>query len=499
MKIEHIDNAITSIKTDIMAFGHFKDDVELDSRLAEIDAAMDGDIKTLLVQNTSIGEFKKVTIIYPFGRLSVKCLLIIGLGKKEEFNENIAMEVAGLIIKTAKQLEMKNVVTYLCNMIKINNDIERIVHCYVEGSLLGDYKFKGYAKLEEKENKIENMQLLAYCDKKEIIKGLELGKAYALGTYIARDLINIPGNLMTPTDLAMKAIEIADKYKMKYEVLEKKDMEKLGMGGILAVAQGSDQPPKMIVLKYFNDKNSDNIIGLVGKGLTFDSGGISIKPSNNMHIMKSDMGGGATVLGVMASIAELKLETNVIAVIPSTENLLSGSAVKPGDVITTMSGKTVEVLNTDAEGRLILSDAITYAKELKATSIIDIATLTGAIVVALGDITTGAMTNHQEFIDEFFKSAKIANENVWQLPIFSEYKELIKSDIADLKNTGGRTAGSITAALFLEAFAGETPWIHLDIAGTSWSEKETNLVKKGATGSMVRSLIQYIRDKNISK
>ncbi len=496
MKIEHIDYPIASVKADLMAIGYFKDGNILDNSFAELDEAMNGDIKTLLLQNDILGDFKETTIIYPFGRLSAKCLLIVGLGDKEKFNDNVVLEMAGIVIKTANKLKIKNIITCLSNITNYKIDVERLTHCYVEGTLLANYNFQGYSTENDNDNQIEIVQLLIDCEKEKVKKGIDLGKAYALGTNMARDLVNTPGNLMTPSDLANKAVEIADKYKMEYEILDREDMERLGMGGILAVSQGSDQPPKLIILKYFNEKNNNNIIGLVGKGLTFDAGGISIKPSNNMHIMKSDMGGGATVLGVMASIAELGLETNVIAVIPSSENLLSGSALKPGDVIKTMSGKTVEVLNTDAEGRLILADAITYIKKLEATSIIDIATLTGAIVVALGDITTGAMTNKQNFIDDFFKSAKTANENIWQLPIFSEYKELIKSEIADLKNTGGRTAGSITAALFLEAFVGDTPWLHLDIAGTSWSEKETNLVKKGATGAMVRTLIQYIKDKN---
>ncbi len=494
MKIEPIDYAITSVETDLMAIGYFKDESKLHGSLAEIDEAMNGDIESLISQNKISGNFKKTTIIYTFGRLPAKCLLIIGLGDKNEFNENVIKEMAGVVVKTANKQKVKNIITCLSNIMDYGIEDEDLIHCFVEGTFLANYSFKGYSTNNEDKNQIESMQLLVDCEKDKVIKGIESGTVYALGTNMARDLVNTPGNLMTPTDIAKRAVEIANKYKMEYEILEKDDMERLGMGGILAVSQGSEQLPKMIVLKYFNAKDSNNVIGLVGKGLTFDAGGISIKPRSNMHIMKSDMGGGATVLGVMDSIGKMGLDANVIAVIPSAENMLSGAALKPGDVIKTMSGKTVEVINTDAEGRLILADGITYIKKLGATRIIDVATLTGAIVTALGDITTGAMSNKDDFIKEFFKCTKKTGENIWQLPIFSEYKEQIKSDIADLKNTGGSKAGSITAALFIEAFIEDTPWIHLDIAGTAWSGKETNLIKKGGTGVMVRSLIQYIRD-----
>ncbi|WP_339061255.1 leucyl aminopeptidase [Tepidibacillus marianensis] len=326
-----------------------------------------------------------------------------------------------------------------------------------------------------------------------MIYGIECGTAYGEGTNVARDLVNTPGNLMTPTNMAEKAVEIARRYGMEYEVLVREDMERLGMGGLLAVAQGSEQPSKLIVLKYRGKEKWDDVLGFVGKGLTFDSGGISLKPPANMDEMKTDMAGGAAVLGAMEAVGKLRPKINIVAVIPSTENMPSGKAYKPGDVIRTMSGKTIEILNTDAEGRLVLADGITYARKLGATRIIDLATLTGAILVALGTVTTGAFTNDTSFLDDFKKSSQKAGERIWQLPTYTEYKEQIKSQIADLKNTGGRNAGSITAALFLEAFTEDTPWIHLDIAGTAYTSKETATTPKGATGVMVRSLIQIAK------
>ncbi|WP_369345659.1 leucyl aminopeptidase [Caldalkalibacillus mannanilyticus] len=306
---------------------------------------------------------------------------------------------------------------------------------------------------------------------------------------LARDLVNVPANLLTPTKLAEKALEIAEAHQLECHILDREEMEKLGMGALLAVAQGSEEPPKMIVLKYQGLDKWENVLSFVGKGITFDTGGISLKTPANMDEMKGDMGGSATVLGVMEVVGRLKPKCNVLAVIPSTENMPSGKALKPGDVITSMSGKTIEVKNTDAEGRLILADGVTYAKQLGANYIVDVATLTGAVLIALGDCTTGAVTNHEDFMIEVLESAEEASEWVWRLPNYPAYKEMVKSSaVADLNNAPGRLAGSITAGLFIGEFAEETPWVHLDIAGTAWSGKENDLCRKGGTGAMVRTL-----------
>jgi leucyl aminopeptidase len=298
---------------------------------------------------------------------------------------------------------------------------------------------------------------------------------------------------MTPTDLAEKAREIANEFGLSIDVLDEARMEQEGMGALLGVSRGSDEPAKMIVLKYTPRETTESsevgLLALVGKGLTFDSGGISIKPAENMELMKYDMTGGATVLGVMRAIAQLKPSISVLGVVPSSENMPSGKAVKPGDILKSMAGKTIEVINTDAEGRLILADAITYAKKLGATTVIDMATLTGAVSIALGDVNTAVLGTEQALIDEIVTAGKDIGEKFWQLPLDKDYTKQIKSDIADLKNTGGRKAGTITAAAFLKEFADGISWAHLDIAGTAWGDEQKPFRSKGPTGVAVRSLI----------
>ncbi|KXG44156.1 leucyl aminopeptidase [Tepidibacillus infernus] len=493
MKIEFLNQPVTSIQTDLLVLGHYSENTKPQGKLADVDQALDGAISDLIQQGEITGKAKETTLIHTFGKISAKRILVIGLGEKDAFDQDMVREIAAVAVKTAIKVKAKKVASCPFGIKHPNIHEHHVTHSFAEGAHLAHYRFDGYSSKKEEQHQVELIQLIAEEVSDELKYGIECGTAYALGTNLARDLVNTPGNKMTPTHMAEKAIEIARRYGMEYEILERDEMERLGMGGLLAVAQGSEQPPKMIVLKYRGREQWDDVLGFVGKGLTFDTGGISLKPGANMDEMKMDMGGGAAVLGAMEAIGRLRPKVNVVAVIPSTENMPSGKAYKPGDVIKTMSGKTIEVLNTDAEGRLILSDGITYAKHLGASRIIDLATLTGAVLIALGDVTTAAMTNNEEFLADFMKSAKKAGEKVWQLPTFDEYKEQIKSQIADLKNTGGRLAGSITAALFVGAFAEETPWIHLDIAGTAWSNKETATTQKGGTGVMVRSLVQIAK------
>lgn len=302
--------------------------------------------------------------------------------------------------------------------------------------------------------------------------------------------------MLTPTDLAEEAKAIAKTYDFYCEVLEREDMERLGMGALLGVAQGSDQPPKMIIMRYDGNPDTDDVTAFVGKGLTFDAGGYSLKPAANMHTMKGDMGGAAAVLGAMMIIGEEKPKENVICVIPSSENLVNGSAMKPGDVLRALSGKTIEVRNTDAEGRLILADGVAYAKQLGATRLIDVATLTGACVVALGDVTTGAVSNDEDLMEAVKNAGERTGEPIWQFPNNKAYEKMLKtSDVADLNNAPGRAGGSITAGLFIGAFAEDTPWVHLDIAGTSFQSNDSNLGPAGATGVMARTLARYIVDR----
>ncbi len=493
MKIEFTNQSAVNIQADLLAVGMYSEETKPQGILAELDQKLEGAILDLIQQEDISGKLKATTLLHTFGKIPAKRLLIVGLGEEKSFDQDRLREVAGLVVKTAKSVKAKKVASILFGLNHPNISEHHVTHSFAEGATMAHYHFDGYGLEKEPSPSIDQLQLIAKDVTDELQYGIECGSAYGVGTNVARDLVNTPGNLMTPTIMAEKAMEIARRYNMEVEILEREEMERLGMGALLAVAQGSEQPPKMIVLKYQGRTKWDDVLGLVGKGLTFDSGGISIKPAANMDLMKTDMGGAAAVLGAMEAIGRLQPKVNVLAVVPAAENMPSGSAYKPGDVITSMSGKTIEVLNTDAEGRLALADGITYAKQLGAARIIDLATLTGAAVVALGSVTTGTMTNNQDFLDDFMKSAKKAGEKVWQLPAFDEYKEQIKSKIADLKNTGGREAGTITAGLFVGSFAEDTPWIHLDIAGTAWTDKGNSLNPPGATGAMVRSLVQMAK------
>lgn len=325
------------------------------------------------------------------------------------------------------------------------------------------------------------------------MSALKVGYVYGQATNSARTLVNLPGNMLKAADLANYALELAGKYGFEAEILEREDMLKLGMGALLAVNQGSTEPPKMIVLKYQGKDNWEDVIGLVGKGITFDTGGYSIKTKTGIVGMKTDMGGAAAVLGAMEIIGELRPEQNVVAVIPSTDNMISGNAFKPDDVITSMSGKTIEVLNTDAEGRLVLADAVTYAKHHGADYLVDVATLTGGVITALGMETTGAMTNNESLFEQVLEASYEAGEQMWRLPIFESHKKLVRnSPIADLNNSPGAAGHAIMGGAFIGEFAEETLWVHLDIAGTSTQSKATDLGQPGGTGAMTRTLALFV-------
>jgi leucyl aminopeptidase len=372
-----------------------------------------------------------------------------------------------------------------------------IAQTMVEGALLGLYQFNVY-KTEAKDS-AKSVQEFTFLDENgrrlnEIRKGIHLGQILAEATNLARDLGNYPSNYITPTRLGEMAQGIAGELGLECEVLEKPQLEALGMGAFLGVAKGSQEPAKFIILKYTGEKPGSRPIALVGKTITFDTGGISIKPSEKMEQMKYDMMGGASVLCAIKATAQLKLPVHVVAFLPATENMPSGSAMKPGDVVKTLSGKTVEVINTDAEGRLILADALTYATRYRPTAIVDLATLTGACTVALGHHAIGLLGNHTGLLDVIKKAAHTTGERVWELPLWEDYYEQIKSDVADLKNVGGRGGGTITAAAFLSKFVGDYPWAHLDIASTAWAEENRPYIPKGVTGIGIRLLVNFLMD-----
>jgi leucyl aminopeptidase len=320
--------------------------------------------------------------------------------------------------------------------------------------------------------------------------GIERGQVFSRSTNLARYLVNEPANFLTPLKLAKEAKQVAERRGLSIEVFYEERLIEMGMNGLLTVAKGSAQSPAMIVISYKGAPDSNEVLGLIGKGITFDSGGLQIKSMNGMEDMKGDMAGAASVIGAMDAIGTLKPHCNVIAVIPTCENMTSGNAYRPGDVIKTFSGKTIEVHNTDAEGRIVLAEGISYAKRLGATKLVNVATLTGAIVVALGYETSGLMTNNDDWSHEVKTAARIAGELVWELPMFDEYEEYVESKIADVKNDAGYVAGAIQGGMFLRVFAEDTPWVHLDIAGTAYAEEENGIHLKGATGSSVRTLVQ---------
>jgi leucyl aminopeptidase len=450
--------------------------------------------RKLLADLKESGELKgkayERTLIHRPAGLAARRLLVVGAGKREKFRPFEMGRLAGAaarFLRTRGVREMAWVVG--------NESGAEPIQTIVEGVVLADYDSDRYRTERSGDFRIDSLILagekFAFSD--ELNAAVERGRAIAEAANFTRDLVNEPANRMTPTILAGQAHEMAKRLGLEYQELGKDEIRSLKMGAFLAVAQGSDEPPRLLVLRYLPpDAPESPVIGLVGKGITFDSGGISIKPSQDMHEMKTDMAGGATMLGVMQAIAQIKPKVRVIAVIPATENMPSGKAYRPGDVITSMSGKTIEVLNTDAEGRLALADSLTYARQLGCNVLIDAATLTGAVTIALGNITTGVFGRGQEWVNRIIASGSRTGERMWQLPVDDDYRELYKSSIGDLANTGGRYGGAITAAMFVGEFAEDTPWVHLDIAGTRWSNEEKPYLAKGPTGVPVRTLVHLL-------
>ena len=491
MEIKTVVGDITGIKSGAILVTHFEATKTPEGAAAAIDKKLDGAIANLIKQGDIKGKLNELTLLLGPSKLPASRVAVVGLGKKADLT---LTKVRGAIAEACRALRGKGVADIASAVIGdgvngIKTDIA--VQAMAEGAVLGLYTFKRYQTKPENGNGEVKSLTIVGKEKAALGKAAARGKIIAEAVNYARDMENEPGNFMTPTRMAEAARQIAKKYTLKVEVFDKEKMKELGMGGLLGVAQGSQQPPKFIILTYQGRQSKDIDIALVGKGITFDSGGISIKPSENMADMKDDMSGGASVLSAVMAVAQLKPAINVTAFVPATENLPSGTALKPADIIKAMNGKTMEILNTDAEGRLILADALCYAVKSGAKEIIDVATLTGACQIALGTITTGAFTNNQALIDKVLAAGKQAGENAWQMPMFDDYKEMIKSDIADIKNTGGRYAGAITAAKFLEEFVGKTPWVHLDLTGPS-SDKEKGCLVKGASGVPVRTLINFV-------
>jgi leucyl aminopeptidase len=478
-----------------LVVGVFDRPEKFSGSLKQLDNQFDGQLTELVRSGDISAKVKNVSKVHSFGKIGAKRVWFVGLGKEKELNFENLRESFGKLFKEIKAAKLSEAAIYLDSFLTEQLDALDVSHALSEAFALSTYKFDDYkSKSNEPEKRVENITVYAdNLDEEDLEAALTVGYAFGKGTNSARTLVNIPGNLLTATDLANYANELAIKYDFEVEILEKAEIEKLGMGAFLAVNKGSEEPPKMIVLKYQGKDQWNDVIGLVGKGITFDTGGYSIKTKAGIVGMKTDMGGAAAVLGAMEIIGELKPEQNVVAVIPSTDNMISGGAFKPDDVITSMSGKTIEVLNTDAEGRLVLADAVTYAKHHGAEYLVDVATLTGGVMTALGLHTTGAMTNHEGLYEQVLEASMEAGEPMWQLPLFESEKERVRnSKVADLNNSPGSEGHAIVAGAFIGEFAEGTPWVHLDIAGTATSAKDYNLGPAGATGVMTRTLALFV-------
>jgi len=488
MEIEVIVGNITKIDAGAIIMGFFDGMERPEGDLAVIDEALDGAISQLIGQGEIKGKLNEVTVIHSLGKLLAARVVVLGLGKRDELScDRVRMAVGG----ACRLLQQRGISHAATVALGAGISVDVAAQAVTEGALLGSYSFRRHMTKEAEHGELKQLTIVEADETKLPLlqQGSYKGRVLAEATKLARDMVNEPANYMTPSRMAEVAASLAQTYGLELEVLEREQMRELGMGVLLGVTQGSRQPPKFIVLHYRRDDSAQIDLALVGKGITFDSGGISIKPSEGMEEMKSDMAGGAVVMAVISAVAQIKPKINVVAIAPCTENLPSGEALKPGDVLTAMNGKTIEIISTDAEGRLILADALSYANKLGAKRIVDVATLTGACHIALGNDCSGVFGNNQELVDKLIAASVDAGELMWQLPLYEQAKEQLKSEVADIKNVGGKWGGAITAAHFLAEFAGNTPWVHLDIAGTSLSEKDRGYIVKGATGVAVRTLV----------
>lgn len=487
-------------EVDAIVVGIYEDGSDLSPVAREINQLTGGAIDSVLERKGFTGKPEQIELINTGGVIAAPFIFLCGLGKTEKAGLEQIRQAMGRVAVRARDKGFKTLATTTgAFSYKLENTpIKDIACAMTESAFLALYRFLKYkAKDNSTSKNIAELRMIEGADTlKEAEKGAVQGRIISEAVSFARDLINHPANDMTPVILAQTAEKIAKAYKIKCKVLSKPQIEKLGMGAFLGVAKGSQEPPRFIILEYNGGKKGAKPVVLVGKAITFDSGGISIKPSEGMGKMKYDMAGGAITLGVMKAAAMLKLPVNLVGLLPATENMPSGTASRPGDVLRTMNGLTIEVISTDAEGRLVLADALSYATRYKPKCIIDIATLTGACVVALGNHATGMLGNNKELKEDIVKAGEAVWERVWEMPLWDDYFEQIKSPIADMKNTGGREGGVMTAAALLSKFVEDYPWVHLDIAGVAWCDKEKAYIPVGASGIGVRLLVQFLLNSN---
>ncbi|MBI5741082.1 MAG: leucyl aminopeptidase [Nitrospirae bacterium] len=446
----------------------------------DVDKPLGGLISSVIASGEFTGKHNETCLLHTADKIKPERVLLIGLGKRKNLTRDKLRQAGGKAVSYLINLKMKD----LAVSTSVTSSPGHSPLSFIEGCLLADYGYMKYKK-EENHKGLEKITLLTGEDLNEQLRWTE---TVVSASHLARDLVNAPSNEMTPSALVRVARSLK---KASVKVIGRKEAEKLGMGAYVAVAKGSNEPPAFIVITY-KGKNTKPV-ALVGKSITFDSGGISLKPSEGMEKMKYDMAGGAAVLGIIKAASEMKMPVHLIGILPAAENLPGGSASKPGDVVKALGGKSIEIISTDAEGRLAVADAIDYAKRFRPSAIIDIATLTGACSIALGHEAMAMMGNDEALMEKMKKASEETSERVWQMPIFEEYKDYIKSDIADMKNTSGRSGSLVSSACFLSEFAGDTPWIHLDIAGTAWTDKDRPYIPKGATGIGVRLLLNFLK------
>lgn len=457
-----------------------------------IDQACGGYLSYILRRGDMDGKLGSTLLLHRVPEILGDRVLLVGLGKEREFHEKQYRDAVRAAVKTLDETGATEAALYLTEQDVRRHDQAWRVEQAVLVAMEAQYRFDRMKSKQQDEPRRPLRKLILAVSRRGALAQGEAaaarGVAIASGMALAKDLGNLPGNVCTPSYLADQARGLAEEHGLAVQVLERADMERLNMGSLLSVAKGSDEPPKFIILEYKGGGKEDKPVVLVGKGITFDSGGISLKPGADMDEMKYDMSGAASVLGAIKAAAMLRLPLNVVGLIPSCENLPSGRANKPGDVVTSMSGQTIEILNTDAEGRLILCDAMTYAERFEPAAVVDIATLTGACVIALGHVATGLLANDDGLARELLHAGETAYDRCWQLPLWDDYQEQLKSNFADMANIGGRPAGTITAACFLSRFAKRYDWAHLDIAGTAWKSGK----EKGSTGRPVPLLVHFL-------
>jgi len=495
MQVRYLDADPLRHETPLLAVGVARGTVEPAGFLARVDEHLGGAIARVLAAGDLVGKLDERVVLYgPKG--GPERVLLIGSGKTDEMNAEVVRRLAGRAVRVAEELHLRRVSAWLDGVWPVDDG--RLGQAAAEGAALAAWSFRELKTTDEDgpPTAVEAIDLFGEGDARALEEGARVGAVLAEAENLARTLQARPGNVATPSHLAEEAARTGAQAGFEVTVFDEARMREEGMNAILTVSSGSDEEARLIIMRYEGGEEGHPPLVLVGKGLTFDAGGISLKPPGGMEEMKFDMSGGAAVISALKAVAELGLKTNVVGLVPSSENLPSGGAVKPGDVIHTFAGKTVEVVNTDAEGRLILADALAYGSRLKPAAMVDCATLTGAVIVGLGHHASGVMGTDDTVVEELRAAGECSGERCWPLPLWREYREQLESETADVKNVGGRPAGTITAAAFLSEFVGDTPWAHLDVAGTAFGgEAKLSYQRKGGHGVPTRLLVEWVRSR----